>query len=181
VKRGGLLVSFLWALVFASVAFLAMLWIGADHNLAGGLAFAIGRLPRYALLVLAGPDADKNLTLYAVLTGLFVFVIALPLTHFGAARRESDARPGVPRAPIILAALILWEVGYLLFGEMPRNRLGDWRTSFFVPWHLAALAITTGYLLLSKKLVLPQWSYRGYWLAMFLMGLYVLFPMTDSP
>lgn len=158
-----------------------MLWIGGDHELAGGLAFAIGRLPRHALLALGGPDADKDPQLYAGLTAGFVFLIAVAFTSLGAAgSRGGEGQPRLPKAAVILAGLILVEVLYLLFAEMPRIRFGERRTSFFVPWHIAALGVTGVFIYVSQRIGLTLWSYRSYWLAMFAMALFVLFPMIDS-
>ncbi len=174
--------SALWAASFAGVAALATLWLQSGHDLAGGLAFAVNRLPRHLILRLGGPDIDKLALWDALSTGLFVFLLALVVLLVTARGRSAEAgeRGKWPTLAVVFGCLLLYEVAHLLLGEMPRYRFGQWTFTFLLPWHIVALAVTVTFIAFSKRSVLPGWMSRGYWLLMFAMALAVLFPMTDS-
>jgi len=176
--------SAIWAGAFAAVAALATLWIQNGRDLAGGLAFAINRLPRQFLLRLGAPDIDTAPLWNATSTGVFVllvsFVILVLSTSKGKEGGGGEARRSRPLAAIVFGALIVYEVGYLLFGQMPRYRFGRWVLTFFLPWHLVALGLTLAFIIVCLRSAPPDWVRHTFWLLMFTMTLVVLFPVADS-
>lgn len=169
-----------WAAAFGSVSALAMLWIGTGHNLMGELALALGRLPRWLLISAGGPDADRSPELYPLLSGGFTFLIAFGfLAGSSLLKREDHTAGRWALGGLVVAALLVLEIWHLLVGDIPRHVLGGLRFSLFLPWHVAAVVLTAGYVLWLRRNPRP-WLTRSYWLVMFALSLAVLFPMTDS-
>lgn len=174
--------SALWAVPFAVVAGLAILWVQRGCDLAGGLAFTLNRLPRHLLLSLGGPDIDKAPLLDLLTTALFVFLMAFAILVVAAKAKPPsvEGTRALPALAVLFGVLLLYEIGYLSFGEMPHYRFGQAVFTFLVPWHAVALGVTGAFIVFSKRFMLPRWVSRGYWLLMFAMALAVLFPMRDS-
>jgi hypothetical protein len=170
------------ALLYGVTAGAAVFWMDRGGRLLGGLAFALDRIPRELTLALGGPDPARVRAVNAFLAAVFVFLIVLPALAWSNPSHIWNERSWSRRAlaAIGLCILLLYGIVDLTFGEMSRYAFGRLRYSLFLPWHLAALGLTVGYLVWLWKAAVPYWVRRAYWFTLFGMALLVLFPISDA-
>jgi hypothetical protein len=176
--RHGLLVDSVWAFGFALVGAGAVLWNELGHHLGGALSITLMTQPGGVLQALGGPDISA--IPWASVAAAAMATLVVSLLFLVATRPASERRRRIPGFAIALGILLLIEVVYLVTGEVPREKFRGLRLGYLVSVHLACLALVVAYVASSARSAVPGWAQRWFWFLIFILGLVVLFPATDS-
>jgi hypothetical protein len=147
--------------------------LNIDH-LQGGLAFFAVAWP---LDTLAGhPVSDRA---QAVVSFGVVFLVSFLLLYLIEASQAGAGHRRFPVGASMLGVLLICESLYLAVGSVPHDRFGEFARNYYLPWHLAVLALTAVYIFWRRSREFRVVR-RLFWLTVVVLCLAVLFPWTDS-